>query len=372
MTDGRKLKVFAYYYPWYDGVEDPLWGTLSEFSPRLGFYNSGDEKAVRQHVEWAIEYGIDGFLVEWFGADSDKLRTNFDQPWKCDANLAVLRRVLSDYPELKFAIFYDQAIRFTGQLNFTQTNLRDTFLADLNYAAQTNFAHPNYLRIRGRPVIVIYLTRDAKYGDGYVLQLARDQMEACGQGRPYLVGDEIWWWEKTWGFPYLDAVTAYNLHNHKWLWIYGGNVRVYCAATAALYARLQPAADYYGTDVIPCIGHAYNDEFLHGNLPFINTVEPGEWPQFRQDMIECIKEQQVVWDGNRLLNETDSAYLFITSFNEWPERSVVEPTADIETYNRLFDFQNDRYLYLQPHRFEFLEGIREAKRLVEANILPLL
>jgi hypothetical protein len=370
MSDGPKLKIFAYYYPWYDGARDTLWNTLHEFSPRLGFYHSGDEAVVRQQVEWAIEYGIDGFLVEWFGTDTDELRIDYDQPWKCDANLAVLRNVIADYPDFKFAIFYDQAIRFNGNIHFTDPQRRAIFLSDLDYIARQNFAHPNYLRIRDRPPIVFYLTRIAKYDDGTVLTQARDNLEALGWGRPYIIGDEIWWGQKTWGFFQLDAVTAYNLHNHKWMKIVGANVRAYSAATAALYAEIQPSADYYGADVIPNIGHAYNDEFLRGNLPLIPTAEPGEWPQFRQDMIECIKAQEAVWRDNRLFRDTGDAYLFITSFNEWPERSVVEPTADIETFNRINDFEHGRYLYLQPHRFEYLEGIREAKRLVEANILP--
>jgi len=49
---------------------------------------------------------------------------------------------------------------------------------------------------------------------------------------------------------------------------------------------------------------------------------------------------------------------------------VVEPTAEIETFNRIWDFRYDRYLYLQPHRFEFLAGIRDGKKEVERNILP--
>ncbi len=372
MSDGRKLKVFAYYYPWYDGAADPRWSTLREYSPYLGFYNSGDEAVVRQHVEWAIEYGIDGFLVEWFGPDSADPRDDYEEPEKCDANLAVLRSVLAEYPDFKYAIFYDQAVRFGGNLKFAEPGRRDLFLSDMAYAAETNFSHPNYLRIRNRPVIAIYLTRSAKYDNGAVLEQVRNRHDGLGYGRTYIIGDEIWWGQKTWGFAELDAVTAYNLHNHKWMKIVGANVRPFTAATAGLYAQVQPEADYDGTDVIPNIGHAYNDEFLRGNLPLINTVEDGEYPHHREDMIECMKAQQVVWQGNRLLHETGEAYLFITSFNEWPERSVVEPTAEIETFNRINDFESGRHLYLQPHRLEFLKGIRDGKRLIEENILPLI
>ena len=375
MSDGFKLKVYAYYYPWYDGPLDPRWGTLHEYSPRLGFYNSGDEAVVRRHVEWAIEYGIDGFLVEWFGRDTDEPRIDYDQPEKADANLAVLRDVLLDYPELEFCVFYDQAIRYKaggGQFLFTEPEMRAAFHADMSYIAETNYSHPNYMRIRNRPVVVLYLTRRAKYDDGAVLNEARDLMEAYGYGRTYFVGDEIWWGEKTYRFNQLDAVTAYNLHNHKWLYIVDGTVREYAAETAGLYSRVQPAANTLGCDLIPNIGHAYNDEFLRGNLPLINTTEPGSLPEHRQDMIECIKAQSIVWQDNSLFRQFGDAYLFVTSFNEWPERSVVEPTAEVETFNRQWDFRYNRHLYLQPHRFGFLEGIKEGKRIMEEDILPTL
>ena len=250
--------------------------------------------------------------------------------------------------------------------------MRAAFHADMSYIAETNYSHPNYMRIRNRPVVVLYLTRRAKYDDGAVLNEARDLMEAYGYGRTYFVGDEIWWGEKTYRFNQLDAVTAYNLHNHKWLYIVDGTVREYAAETAGLYSRVQPVANTLGCDLIPNIGHAYNDEFLRGNLPLINTAEPGSLPEHRQDMIECIKAQSIVWQDNRLFLQTGDAYLFVTSFNEWPERSVVEPTAEVETFNRQWDFRYNRHLYLQPHRFGFLEGIQEGKRIMEEDILPTL
>lgn len=367
MTPEFKLKVFAYYYPWYYGPDDTRWSTLKDYSPYLGFYKSSDEIILRQHVEWAIAYGIDGFLVQWMGDDR-----NDSEPSSLDANTNLLASILLDYPEFRFAIFYDQAIRFGGakQLRFLDPDKRRVFLDDLNYAAQTYFDHPNYFRIGPRPVVAIYVTRG---GDGdypELLDQSRNEMEAFGFGRPYLIGDEVWWREANRHFNVLNAVTAYHLHHGQQLRDLNGGVREFAAHCAQLYLRVQPAATAAGAEVIPHIGHAFNDEWFRGHIPFIPTVVEGKLPEYREDVISCMKAPKEIWRNSSGFQTTGTAYLFVTSFNEWPERTAVEPSAEIETFNKLFDFRSGKYLYLQPHRFEYLEGIKEGKKNIEKRILP--
>jgi hypothetical protein len=372
MSDPYKLNVFAYYYPWYKGPADSKWATLHEYSPRLGFYDSGDEAVLRSHIEWGIEYDLSGFLVEWYGPDDSDPGDDVELPDRLNENTTLLSSLLGEHPDFRFAIFYDQAIRFghPKNLRFLDQGRRRVFLDDLEYVARNYFASPNYLRVRGRPVVVIYLTRSASDDYASLLDEARDRMEDAGYGRPYLIGDEIWWRMKNHYFSALDAVTAFNLNNRKKMLEVSGTVREYAVAAAELVAEVQHDANAKGADVIPGIVPAYNDEFLRGNLPQITTAEPGALPEHRQDIIECMKAQAVVWENNRLFRDTSEAFIFINSFNEWPERSSVEPSAEIETVNRIWDYRTGTRLYLQPHRYEFLEGIRTGKRLIENNILP--
>jgi hypothetical protein len=363
MTTEFQLKVYAYYYPWYFGRFDHKWQTVREYSPYLGFYDSSNPAVVRQHVEWAIESGLNGFLVEWFDND-----TEFGM--KVDSNLAVLRDILIDYPGFEFCIFYDQKIRF-GKRKFADPKKRQTFLLDLLYAGGTNFNHPNYMRIDNKPVVVFYLTRSSSDNYAGLLGEARDKLESeVGAGRPYFAGDEIWWSEKTQYFGALDAVTAYNMHNDKQLKLVAGDVRDYAVHCAGFYASMLETANARGTHLIPGIGHAYNDYFVNVNLPFIPTVVPDGPPDYRGDMIECMKAMKVVWKETPRFRDTGEAYLFITSFNEWAERSIIEPTAEIETFNTIWDYRKGKFLYIPPPRFEYLEGIREGKRLIEKNVLP--
>lgn len=54
--------VLAYYYIWFDHGS---WDRAKKDLPLLGNYSSDDRAVVRQHVAWAREAGLDGFIVSW-------------------------------------------------------------------------------------------------------------------------------------------------------------------------------------------------------------------------------------------------------------------------------------------------------------------
>ena len=364
----RKLKIYAYYYPWYTGYEDEKWEPCEEYAPLIGKYDSGDPEVIRQHIEWAIEYGIDGFLMENFGKEAKYHYAPMNE------NLAKFREIVRDYPGFEFCVFYDQVIAFGGTkaLRFDDSKNWNRFITDFEYIAEQNFDHPNHMKINGRPVVVIYLTRSASNNYAEVLDAGRLAAGAKGHGVPYVIGDEVWWREKNAYFQNLQGVTAYSLQNKKELTTLNTTVRGYCQHVAELYQRILPDAVYRGADVFPHIGHAYNDDAIRDNLPLVPTTVPGELPKYKEDIIECMKSMRIVWRDSPLFQNTGNAYLFINSFNEWMERSVVEPTLEINTVNKLLDFTRNEYIYLQPHRFEYLQGIKEGKEFIEKNILPVL
>ena len=62
-VDTQPIPVMAYYYIWFDGGKS--WTNNKRDWPVLGRYNSDDRKTMEQHVRWAKEAGIDGFIVSW-------------------------------------------------------------------------------------------------------------------------------------------------------------------------------------------------------------------------------------------------------------------------------------------------------------------
>lgn len=61
-TRANPIPLLAYYYIWFDPGS---WDRAKVDLPLLGRYSSSDTDVLRQHVRWAKEAGIDGFIVSW-------------------------------------------------------------------------------------------------------------------------------------------------------------------------------------------------------------------------------------------------------------------------------------------------------------------
>jgi hypothetical protein len=61
-SDDSPIPVLAYYYIWF---EESSWDRAKSDYPALGRYSSDDRDVMRQHIRWAKEAGIDGFIVSW-------------------------------------------------------------------------------------------------------------------------------------------------------------------------------------------------------------------------------------------------------------------------------------------------------------------
>jgi hypothetical protein len=58
----RPIPTLAYYYVWFNPIS---WQRAKADRPLLGAYSSDEERTMTQHVRWAKQAGIDGFIVSW-------------------------------------------------------------------------------------------------------------------------------------------------------------------------------------------------------------------------------------------------------------------------------------------------------------------
>jgi glycosyl hydrolase family 99 len=61
-TDAGNVPVLAYYYVWFNPTS---WQRAKIDYPLLGRYSSDEREVMRQHIKWAKQAGINGFIVSW-------------------------------------------------------------------------------------------------------------------------------------------------------------------------------------------------------------------------------------------------------------------------------------------------------------------
>ena len=68
------IPILSYYYIWFDTQS---WDRAKTDYPILGRYSSSNEDVMRQHIQWAKEAGITGFIVSW--KSTDKLNERLEK-----------------------------------------------------------------------------------------------------------------------------------------------------------------------------------------------------------------------------------------------------------------------------------------------------
>jgi hypothetical protein len=126
-----RAMLFAYYYIWFDPQS---WDRAKVDLPQLGKYSSDDEAVMRQHVKWAKEAGIDGFIVGWKSSD------------KLDARLEKILTI-ADEENFKILMIYQA-------LDFARNPLpMDKISADLDEFIAKYMNHPS-LNVFSKPVMI--------------------------------------------------------------------------------------------------------------------------------------------------------------------------------------------------------------------------
>ncbi|MBN2541923.1 glycoside hydrolase family 99-like domain-containing protein [bacterium] len=139
----------AFYYPWYGNPTGPHgywfhWDPFNHYAsthePLLGYYDSRDTAIIRQHIAWGLDYGIDVFIVSWWGEGSHEDVT--------------LGRILhaAEGTDMLFSVYLESC----GIDAVLDTLRPDAFLYQLNYVLVNYSSHPNFLILDGLPVVFVY------------------------------------------------------------------------------------------------------------------------------------------------------------------------------------------------------------------------
>jgi glycoprotein endo-alpha-1,2-mannosidase len=343
--------VGAYYYLW--NPENFSGGTLRAHLvppqfPSSSQVNSQSPQTAARDITNARQAGINFFAVDWWPYDAGysgadyRTADNAMKDFLAAPNIAKMR----------FAMFYE-----TWNLGFdpgrestpVTFQMELHFDADMLTFAKDYFHNPSYLRIRGRPVVFLYLTRTLTGDVAGMIKGARTVLEAKGFD-PFFIGDEVYWRvtpqnpnpagpilttaPQVSRIEQFDAVTSYILYYGDPNFLLGPtqDFTGYPGTTHIVADERHLLGEYRAaTDgrvpVIPDISSSFNDRGFR--LPTNHPAQPRQWlpgegPASTLDhLFDCVALPEV---------DPSLPIVMVTSWNDWNEDTGVEPIGGTPTH----------------------------------------
>ena len=329
MSKGKRVPLLAFYYPWYGAPFGPsgVWahwskteggasapnGTdagriatpphlrdiVSAAYPLIGPYDSRQREVVRWHVRLAKAAGIDGFLVSWWGPGNWQNPPGLTYRAFTEALLPVAEEegfkvaLCDELPQ--FYNGFDQVIEWAAEYldRFRQSSA--------------------YLHIDGQPVYYLYQVWQGRMKPDDCRRLIRTVEQRVG--RVYWIVDkmrcrlakgspsnrELFFPDEWLAIPEIDALGGYATFS---------NMRVHDDADLRmLYGRLVRQGHAHGRKVLLPV-HPGHDNSKFNRKPYI-------MPRLGGKTLRGFLNAAL---------EAEADLIAVTSFNEWPETTVIEPS----------------------------------------------
>jgi len=155
---GSTTKIFAHMVAWFGGSGHMDVG-----------YRSDDPAQVHRQVEDMISRGIQGAIIDWYGAGNTTVN---------NASILVKQEAEAHAGQFEFDIMEDGGALFEAAVA-NQCDVTDQLLSDLNYIATQFETSSAYLQINGRPVVFFFGV------DTYYVDWSR--VEASAANHPLLI-----------------------------------------------------------------------------------------------------------------------------------------------------------------------------------------
>jgi hypothetical protein len=316
--------VGCYYFPgWRDYG---AWSVLNDFperKPILGYTHDGNPEVVDWQISWALEHGINFFIYDWYWSQGSRSLEE-------GLHDGFLKSKYQD--KMNFCLLW-------ANHNGPGSHSEKDMLAVTKYWIDNYFKRPNYLKIDGKNVMVIFnpggITRDMG-ADGAKAAFAKMKKlcEDSGVGGIYLVASgwgKIDWVQQLEQEGY-DAISGYNypLAGNK-----GQNVAPYSWMVDAYNDIWNELARVSNIPYIPICEAGWDSRPWHGPGA---RVRSGKSAELWQKMLSNAKAYDDA-PGRKLPG--GKKLVFCEAWNEFGEGDYIEPNAGdgfdyLEAIRRVF------------------------------------
>lgn len=273
---GGNPLVLAFYYTWFD---ENTWTYDKVPDLPAQPYASRDRGAMGRHIDQAKQAGIDALMVAWYGPWGDSNQT--------EPNLAAMLDEAAAR-NFKIGILFETTSPFLGGPSDA--------IGALQHALSVHANHPAFLRVNGKPVIFFW--------------------------RPHLWSVDTWrnirqqvdpnhnsiWIAEGVDMAYQAVFDGHHLYSNTW------NPPTDLDYTNTKFARwVQEARQTYGT-------YKY---WVATVMPGYNDTKTGRGDAFARD-----RENGAYYERSwQAAIASNPDWIVITSFNEWPEGTYIEPSV---------------------------------------------
>lgn len=328
--------VGCYYFPgWRDYG---AWSVLNDFperKPILGYANDGNPEVVDWQINWALSHGIEFFIYDWY--------------WNKGG-----RHLEEGLHDGLFKAKYQDKMKFCllwANHNGPGSHSEADMLAVTQYWIDNYFKRPNYMKLNGKNVMVIFnpsgIIQDMGLdGAKAAIVKMKKMCEDSGAGGLYLVGcvypntSLVTQLEKA-GF---DALSGYN---YPGAGDKGQNVAPYEWMVDGYNEIWSQIADTSRIPYIPLCEAGWDSRPWHGPSARVRTCKSAElW----QRMLTNAKDFED-YPSHRLAE--GKKLVFCEAWNEFGEGDYIEPNAGdgfdyLEAVRQVFAPQSKKPVIVTP------------------------
>ncbi len=314
-----KPLLLANYYTWYrDGSHEkaPWWGWTnkgeapnakslskqregfpapsSALTPLVGWYDSWDKGVSDWHVDLALSAGLDGFLVDWWAGHYQR-----DEA----AEAAIIASC--EEKGLPWAIL-DERAQFHKDF--------DSYCDWVLEAMERYFPMEHYLRIDGEPLWYLYQIHGSPKLSVESFQKLREKAEAKF-GPIFWVLDHL---------RHDRTVPGKKKLQEEWLAV----EELDCFVVYSTFSNFR--ANRY-EELSPVFSHITQQAHAAGKKMML-PVHPGHDNSFFRPADDFYdmkrRDGDTLRDFLKAGTQANADFLMVTSWNEWPEATVVEPAEE--------------------------------------------